>query len=365
MRTLLTIACVVLATVLPANAEGETGHRERLKLKHACEGSILVVGAEKDAKPYAELLGVAGFTVTVRAFDVPDLEEAAAKADLVVLAPGLPIPQQNRSQPPDHTLEKLHAKRIVAMGESGANALDGLHLLIGGMSCWSVEGGPAQVAIPKGREGTPFASILESPCAIDAARDEEGWTEVTLCRAPGSCEHRESYDAGKFPEGTLGIGRSTQSLHHWGIAKQGDYLLWGPGCAAGALSFDGERLFVNVCDAMLHAKHEEVVFPAKTMLQVGKTSAKLIGGCRDKYCVVPKKAGKFRLQVRWEASWALTALLFTPSDEGDDRKDGTSPLEMEWEVSTTDVDKEFRVEVMSYTLPEGEEVPYTLVLEER
>lgn len=332
----------------------------RLGATRACEGQVLLVGPGDETGPYATLLGAAGFTVAERTLDARDLDEAIEAATLVVLAPGIPVRQVLPGGPKDRTFERIRKKKIVAMGDGGANVLDGGDLLVGGSHCWTVVGSPAMVMLGRSLEKTPFASLLKGPCPIEAGVDEEGTAGLRLCNGHESGEHREAYDGGEFPAGTLGIGLGSADAHHWAIAKQGDYVLWGPGCPASSLTVDGERLFVNLCDAMVRASHEELVFPPKRFLEVGEMNGVLLGGHSEIYYVVARAEGKTRVELSWSSANTIHFYKYGPAMEDCDLEEGESPLVLEWEIRKGDVGTEYMLDIHSFDLTEGRECPYVI-----
>ena len=160
----------------------------------------------------------------------------------------------------------------------------------------------------------------------------------------------------------MGIGLGPADAHHWAIARQGDYVLGGPGCPASSLTGDGERLFVNLCDALVRAPHEELGFPPKRFLELGETKGVLLGGHSEIFHVVAKAEGKIRVELSWKSENTISFYKYGPDMEDCDLKDGESPLVLEWEIRKDDVGAEYKLDLHSFDLPEATECPYVITV---
>lgn len=319
-----------------------------------CSGLVIVVSAEKgDAKPVAHVLSQAGFGADVADAGDRDLAALVKKADLVVVCgkPGSP----NRWSK-EH-FEILEGKKVLAVGPSGAKFLGLGGLLIGDPHGWIDQGLPKRVRVSSQLGDSAFKNILKEPYPIPASAFTSPEGILTLITdGSGGPTSTAIYDGGSFPKGTLGIGLEESDHHHWLIAKQGNYVLWGAGIHDRSLTPEGRALFLNLCTALIAAASEEVVFPEKKFLKLGEHAGTLKGGYRDIYYVTPPGSGTLRATLKWKRTHDMT--LMTDID----RVDGKSPLSTKWELSSSDLGKALRIEVCSFDLKDGEETPYTLTL---
>lgn len=356
---LLPLMLGVLATVVAA----EDKLKERLGATRACEGDISLVGEGKGAEAYRDLLAACGFTVSLASREQARKAPPADGVDLVIL---LPVPIEGGNPVPPTGLpsfESLKGRKVLAVGLSGAAVYEEGKLLIGASQSWSIDTGPYPIRIPKSIEDTPLAKVLTEPCLVKGQPASDGAVFLSSHDTFGPLPGRGVYDSGEFPEGTIGIGRESFDPHHWTIAKQGDYVLWACDSAVDTLSQDGLRLFVNLCDALVKAPHEELRFPPKKYIDAGEIEATINGGYRHKYYLVPKNPGTVKVTLTWEGenTMRLTAELEEYQDGCWD--DGEQPLTATFTVGTGDVGEEVPIELGSFDLPEGKTCDYRLVVE--
>ena len=102
-----------------------------IQFTRKCTGKIVLVCEDKSTtKPFGELLSTAGFTVEIMSKKEKVFKAATSEADLVILTPmsrgTWGSLQWKRAQ-----FEHSQGKKILAMGESGADFLSAGELLIG------------------------------------------------------------------------------------------------------------------------------------------------------------------------------------------------------------------------------------------
>jgi len=308
---------------------------------------VVVAAGKANAKPMAQLMSQAGFQADPVDAGERDLALLVKKADLVVVCgkPGDPIQWTKQHY------EALEGKKVLAVGSSGAKFLEHGGLLIGDPHGWHDQTIPKRVKVPASLADTPFKNLVKEPYPIAA---EGFWTLVN--DGTGGVASTAIYDGGSFPKGTLGIGLEESDLHHWLIAKQGDYVFWGTGVHEKSLTPEGKALFLNLCTALIACPSEPVVFPEKKFLKMGDNPGVLKGHHRDRTYIKPTATGTLRLTLKWDRPHDM--MLMTDAD----RVDGKSPLSTKWEITSGDLGKTLMVEVGSFDLAEGAETPYRLIL---
>ncbi|GEM_PF-6076039 len=341
----------------------EDALKERLGATRACEGAILLVGEGKGAEAFRELLAACGFTVSLASREAARKAPPGEEVDLVVLLPvpiegGIPVPPTGLP-----SFESLKGRRVLGMGLSGAACFEEGSLLISASQSWSHDTGPYPVRVPPSLQESPLANVLTEPCPVKGQRASDGGVYLSLHDTFGPLPGKGVYDDGEFPEGTIGIGRESMDGHHWTIAKQGDYVLWACDSSVDTLTQDGLRFFVNLCDALVKAPHEELRFSPKKYLEAGELEATLKGGYRQKYYVVPKNPGTVKVTLTWngENTMLLRANLEAYQDGSAD--DGEQPLTATFTVGTGETGEEFEIELGSFDLPDGKSCDYRLVVE--
>ena len=307
---------------------------------------------------YGDRLNAEGFLAPLRASGLvcqalpqrTALEKQNPRADLIVC---LACCDPRRW---DHKFfEWAGESRVIAMGDSGAALLEKKMLLIGHPHGWHGTRRPKVVLFPQEVLRGPYRKLLLSP--NDLLKGRAGATRIEIHSGVGKLEHIGICDGGKFPEGTVGIGRELKSTHHWMIAKQGNYLLWGANSRAENLTEAGNALFVNVCGFLSNAKPEPLVFPEKRVVGSGRHKGTLVSGWRNKYYLIPTAPGKLVIRLEWSARNTMMLLV---SGAIRKREDGVSPLVFSHEITATHLGKEIEIQIGSFALPKDKKCDYRL-----
>lgn len=158
--SVLTIPITVFLRNICSADPGEVSGLKDIRFTRKCTGKIVLVCEDKStAKPFGELLSAAGFTVEVMSKKEKVLEVPTSEADLVILTPMSrstwgPL-QWKRVQ-----FERSQGKKILAMGDSGADFLGAGELLIGHPHVWHDPRLPKIVCILTSLQDTPFRTLL-------------------------------------------------------------------------------------------------------------------------------------------------------------------------------------------------------------
>ncbi len=328
-----------------------------LERTRSSEGSILLLLLDPgEGGLLGDLLRETGFTVTVadaaRLFD----EVPVPEADLVLIPPA----SEERSVPWSRSGEplfgRLRGRRVLAMGESGAEILGQGDLLVGNPNGWHGRRLPKEVALPRNLENGPFRRLLLEPSPIAVRRDAAGDAWVTIERGPGERDHVGIYDHGAFPHGTIGIGRERSDGHHWLVARQGNFTLWGADTPVESMTPEGVALLLNLCDALIQLPHEDLRWREYAVLSAGTAERVLRGGHRDHLEFVPHRPGRHTIRLEWEGPGTMTLLASDPAQ----RRDGRSPLAFKW--TAAEAGDPIRFKVGSFDLPEGAQRAYTVTI---
>ena len=289
---------------------------------------LFVYGDATNAAAFADLLKAAGLTCrTLPQTEIPDQAHAVERppdlpaADLVVFLACCRGGWSAGQAWYAGLLEGLGTARVLACGNSGAALLQTRHLLIGHPNGWHGLDAPKVVLFPRDVVANAEGEILRRPHdLLGAARDDMA---VEIHAGTNALEHVGIYDNGRFPEGTVGLGREPADRHHWIICRQGNYALWGADSRYEALTEDGRALFANLCWYLAHLPPQELAWPQKEFLKPGVHEAVLRGGARHQYFLALQKPGPLRLGLEWKGT---NVMMFMPHDPLVKRGDGRSPL---------------------------------------
>jgi hypothetical protein len=250
------------------------------------------------------------------------------------------------------------AARVVAMGEAGADLLSTKNLNIGAENAWHSRGtDPVNLKLDvlQGK----YAQMFETPYSLEADLVKD--SKVRIHPEGNKVDCAAVFDAGGFPEGIDGIGRENE-MHHWFIARQNNYLLWGADSRADNLTEAGKKFFVNVCFYMARAQPEKLRFPPKRMIGL-ETVKELLKGraSRGKYFYELSNPQTLFVTLQWSKN--VEMMLLVRDDAGlFRRKDGQSPLQIKFPKTGNIAPKKCRIEVGSFDLQENDPCPYQLTL---
>jgi len=348
MRRTLGIIAVVLvlaSPVLPQNEKAQTtSQREE-------GGSVLFVyGDEANANGFVQLTESVGLSCST----MPQEEFTWGQGDVQLI---VTLPCCSGREWSKGVLDRCGDSRILAMGDSGAALLGTKSLLVGHPHGAQGTRLPKAVVFPKEVVNSRLGGILLRPRRLITG-DEES-VRIQIHHGAGKLHHVGIYDSGRFPKGTTGIGRGERTLHHWMIAKQGNFVLWGADSRADNLSEDGKNLLVNLCWYLVHAQPELLIFPEKAYLKLGDSEHVLIGGARDKFWLKPFGLKGIRLTLEWQASNTMMFMTHNPRK----RVDGRSPLTIKHDISRRRGDGDMSIVVHSFRLPEGKQCKYRVRIE--
>jgi hypothetical protein len=318
---------------------------------------LLVYGDRSNALAFASLLLDVDLRCRMRSQDA-FATSSASGADLVVV---LSCCQGGWGQPPvwnGSPLDRLGDARVLACGDAGASLLQTKKLLIGHPHGAHWTGSRVAATIPAAVLHGEARRLVEVPHDISVGEAEE--LSITLQVADSVGEHIGIFDGGEFPSGTQGVGRINGERHHWLIASQGNYTLWGAGTRARDLTNIGQKLFANLCWRLAHAKPEPLIFPEKELVDEGLHRGTLTGGGREERYLSIDRTGRLVIRLEWRS--AAMMMLMT-HDAHTQRVDGRSPLEIAFDVAENMRGRELQIEVGSFQLREGEKCPFDLTID--
>ena len=220
--------------------------------------------------------------------------------------------------------------KIIAFGTAGSN----LFRLLG-----------LRIADPNGMHGTASAGtqlvvqvpeILQSPLTIPAEN------QMVQVYEPSSSDVIGIYDDGSpMVAGFEGIAHWSQWKNHWPICRQGNCVLWGFSAPTSEMTDAGKQLFVNLL--VNHKARPSVPLSQarrKTeYVKSGLISERLSKQFPDhKWPFQIKNTGRISARLSWTPpDVGLAFILGTEQRRRFQRKDGQSPLTIDYDVNEEDV----------------------------
>lgn len=260
---------------------------------------------------------------------------ASARPDLVIV--GADTRDYWKTQSKAIVRRLFEGYRVLGLGEGGSGLFFMLDLKLAGV----MHTNSTEVAIH-------VPELLRTPLAVAAS-------ERTVDVAVRGGDVIGVYDFGSPAVGGFeGIGRWPAHPNHWPIARQGQYALWGFTASADQLTESGKRLFAN-----LLAEHR--TRPLATLSQLTKVeyvkpgliSERLTAQfSKHEWFVQLRRPGRIQASLLWQpAERGLALILNGPGQVGYfSRKDGTSPLVIEFEATAEHVSKgsDWRISVSAF-----------------
>lgn len=220
--------------------------------------------------------------------------------------------------------------KVIAFGDGGAN----LFRLLG-----------LRIADPNGMHGSGSAGtqlvvqvpeILQSPLTIPAENQI-----VQVYEATGSDVIGIYDDGSPMVAGFEGIAHWSKWKNHWPICRQGNFVLWGFSAPTSEMTDAGKQLFVNLL--VNHKAHPSVPLSQarrKTeYVKSGLISERLSKQFPDhKWPFQIKNTGHISARLSWTPpDVGLAFILGTEQRRRFQRKDGRSPLTIDYDVNEEDV----------------------------
>jgi hypothetical protein len=243
--------------------------------------------------------------------------------------------------------------KVVGIGWSGATLFSLLDLELGNV----MHSDAATASVEQ-------ASLLSEPLKVPAPK------QVEINAASERADVVGVYDSGSPGlAGFEGIARWPKEEHHWPIARQGNFLLWGFPASVDEWTPAARLLFLNLL--VNHRKqpslHLEQARRVRRFVEPGSWADRLTAGFpRGERLFQVGTPGRIHVRVAWRpAVHPLALILNGPGQMGAfARKDGPSPLMIDFDVSPEHVHRgtDWRVSLGSFE-PIGQEgIDYELEL---
>jgi hypothetical protein len=162
------------------------------------------------------------------------------------------------------------------------------------------------------------------------------------------------YDQGSpMVAGFEGIAHWSSHKNHWPVCRQGNYVLWGFDAPTGEMTDEGKQFFVNL---LVNQKAR----PAVPLTQTRKTTENVKSGVISERLTKEfpgqdwpfqmKRTGHFRARLSWNSQGTALALMLGPKDGFmRERKDGPSPLMIDFDVAKENVGQDWNVRVTCFS----------------
>ena len=217
--------------------------------------------------------------------------------------------------------------RVIAFGSGGANLFLQLGLKISG---------------PNGMHGTGSRVAVQSPELLQSPMVVPEEDKVVETYHRGQADVIGIYDRGSpILGGFEGIARWTDHKGHWPICRQGNFLFWGFSAPSGDMTEPGKRLFVNL---LLNHKTRAAVPLSQAQTKVEYVKSGRISDRLSKqfpthrWPFQVKRTGHINARLSWNPpDKAVALILGTQHRRRFQRKDGTSPLTIDFDVNEEDV----------------------------
>jgi hypothetical protein len=263
---------------------------------------------------------------------------ATTSPDIVVIGADTDGAWRNTSKT---MLSKLFENyKVIGVGKGGAELFAQLGLQIGDPHGMHGQSGRVEIEIPK---------LLRSPFSVP------GQDKVVEIYQPGQADVIGIYDEGSpVIAGFEGIARWVDARNHWPVCRQGNYLLWGFNAPAGEMTDAGRQLFVNL---LVDHKVRRPVPLSQARAKVnyvksGLIAERLTKQFPDQHWVFKlPQAGLISARLSWKPPEHPVALIVTSEQRhGFARKDGVSPLVIEYKATEEDVTRgeDWYVNVVSF-----------------
>ena len=220
--------------------------------------------------------------------------------------------------------------KVIAFGDAGANLFRLLGLRIANpneMHGRGSDGIQVVVQVPE---------ILQSPLTIPAANNMVQVYEPTASDVIGIYD-----DGSPMVAGFEGIAHWSKWKNHWPICRQGNCVLWGFSAPTSEMTDAGKQLFVNL---LVNHKARAPVPLSKARrkaeyVKSGLISERLSKQFPDhKWPFQIKNTGHISARLSWTPpDVGLAFILGTEQRRRFQRKDGQSPLTIDYDVNEEDV----------------------------
>jgi TIR domain len=220
--------------------------------------------------------------------------------------------------------------KIIAFGNAGTNLFRLLGLRIAdpnGMHSRESAGTQLVVQVPE---------ILQSPLTIPAEN------QMVQVYEPSTSDVIGIYDDGSpMVAGFEGIAHWSKWKNHWPVCRQGNYVLWGFSAPTSEMTDAGKQLFVNLL-VNLKARPSVPLSQARRKaeyIKSGLISERLSKQFPDhKWPFQVKNTGHINARLSWTPpDVGLAFILGTEQRRRFERKDGRSPLTIDYDVNEEDV----------------------------
>jgi len=220
--------------------------------------------------------------------------------------------------------------KIIAFGNAGTNLFRLLGLRIAdpnGMHSRESAGTQLVVQVPE---------ILQSPLTIPAEN------QMVQVYEPSTSDVIGIYDHGSpMVAGFEGIAHWSKWKNHWPVCRQGNYVLWGFSAPTSEMTDAGKQLFVNLL-VNLKARPSVPLSQARRKaeyIKSGLISERLSKQFPDhKWPFQVKNTGHINARLSWTPpDVGLAFILGTEQRRRFERKDGRSPLTIDYDVNEEDV----------------------------
>jgi hypothetical protein len=252
-------------------------------------------------------------------------------------------------------LDRIGDARVLACGNAGARLYETKNLIVSRPNSAHWKGHGVTARFDKQELDVSQQDIFKHPIDLQLKADADRTFGISIHEKdadPG--DSLGIHDGGAFPEGTTGFARISQ--HHWLISQQGNYMLWGPDARADEMTKEAKQLWANLAWRLAHASPAPLVFPAKKYVEKTK-KATLVGGWTNEYFHAIARPGEITLRLVWELDEPMMLMTHGPFVR---RVDGKSPLEITYPVNEPLVGEEIQIDIASFNLDEGKELPYRL-----
>jgi hypothetical protein len=250
---------------------------------------------------------------------------ATTYPDIVVVGADTDSAWQNTSKT---MLSKLFENyKVIGAGKGGAELFAQLGLQIADPH--EMHGRSARVAVENPK-------LLQSPFSIPAQ------DKVVEIYQLGQADVLGIYDEGSpVIAGFEGIARWVEAKNHWPVCRQGNYLLWGFNAPAGEMTDAGKQLFVNL---LVDQEVRPAVPLSRARAKVkyvksGQIAERLTKQFPDqRWMFKLRQAGLISARLSWNPPERQLALIVSSEQRhGFTRKDGASPLVIEYNATEEDV----------------------------
>ena len=304
--------------------------------EHLALGRVtFVTDQNASVKALATYLEEKGAEVSVVSPAHPD-ELAVSRPDIVIVGADTGEAWERLSKTITNKL--FENVKVIGFGKGGGALFSRLGLEISSLK--GVHGNETRVAVQ-------MPELLKSPLPVPAED-----RAVEIYRASRS-DIIGIYDGGSpAVAGFEGIARWTTQKNYWPVCRQGNYVLWGFDAPSGDMTDAGKQFFINL---LVNQKAR----PTVPLNQTRKTSEFVKSGViserltkefpRQEWPFQVKRAGHFRARLSWNPPGTPLALLLG-AKEGRmrQRKDGFSPLIIDFDIAGENVGEDWRVEVVCF-----------------